>query len=464
MELSGKRVVVVGLGRSGLGVARLCVGQGARVTVTDSRGPDALAGAVEQLAGQVTLELSGHRVESFLEADVIVVSPGVPPIAELARAREQGVPILGELELAYRFVQAPVVAITGTNGKSTTTSLLGAMVAASGRPTFTGGNLGAPLVEAVGTEAAGPAGALVLELSSFQLETVERFHARVALLLNVSEDHLDRYPDYPSYLAAKARIFERQTAGDFAVVNGEEDQADCRSLAAGSAARLLTFRIEGPPAAGEGGAWATRDALLVQLPGGEVERLPRDLLKLAGRHNLQNALAALLGARLFGVDLAACERALGQFRGLPHRMELVGERAGVRFYNDSKATNVGSVVGSLTGFERSVVLIAGGKDKGGDYGPLLPLMGQVVREVVLIGAAADRIEAALAGQVPVHREADLASAVRRAAEIARPGQAVVLSPACSSFDMFTNFEERGAVFARAVRELEGGQRDGAGER
>jgi UDP-N-acetylmuramoylalanine--D-glutamate ligase len=452
MELRGKRVLVVGLGRSGVGAARFCAARGARVTATDARGADALVAELAQLAGVAALELGGHREQSFVDSDLIVLSPGVPEISGLAAARRAGVPILGELELSYRFVEAPVLAVTGTNGKSTTTSLLGAMVEASRRPTFCGGNLGVPLVEAIGSEAAGPTGALVLELSSFQLETVETFRARIALLLNLTEDHLDRYPTYAAYVAAKARIFERQTAGDWAVVNGDADQLDCRRLAAATRGRVVTFRLE-RGSTGEPGAWLAGDELQLQLPGGSLERIGRGALGLAGRHNVQNALAALLAARLFGVELVVCERALRAFSGLPHRMELVAEHGGVRFYNDSKATNVGSVVGSLTGFEHPVVLIAGGKDKGGDYAPLVPLLRRGARHVVLIGAAADKIERVLRGVVPLHRAVDLPAAVQLAAELARPGDAVVLSPACSSYDMFKNYEERGRVFADAARRL-----------
>jgi UDP-N-acetylmuramoylalanine--D-glutamate ligase len=455
VELAGKRVLVVGLGRSGIGAARLCAARGARVTATDQRGAEPLAEAVQALQGRVTLELSGHRDASFDEADLIVVSPGVPDdMPQLQRARGRNIPLIGELELSYRFVQAPIVAVTGTNGKSTTTSLLGAMVAATGRPTFVGGNLGSPLVEAVGTEAAGADGALVLELSSFQLETVQRFAAHVALLLNISEDHLDRYPSYEAYIEAKARIFERQTKQDFAVVNSEADQATCRRLAQRGEARILTFQMDG---AGEVSAWAEGEWLCVKLPRRATERIPRTCLTLPGRHNVQNALAALLGARLFGADLASCRAAIKDFSGLPHRMELVAQRSGVRYYNDSKATNVGSVVGSLTGFEWPVILIAGGKDKGGDYRPLLPLMGSVVKQVVLIGAAAGRMERALTGSVPLHRALDLEEAVHTAATLASGGDAVVLSPACSSFDMFDSFEHRGRVFADAVLDS-GGQR------
>jgi UDP-N-acetylmuramoylalanine--D-glutamate ligase len=455
MQLRGKRVLVVGLGRSGAGVARFCAAQGAQVTITDKRDAQALTDELRALEG-CALELGVHHLPSFLEAELIVVSPGVPEIPELTAARRAGVKILGELELSARFTQAQVLGVTGTNGKSTTTSLLGAMVEASGRPTFTGGNLGVPLVEALGSDAATSRGALVLELSSFQLETVEMFHAHVALLLNLTEDHLDRYATYAEYIAAKARVFERQTVGDWAVVNGDPDQLDCQRLAAASPAKMMTFRSE--RGAGGPGAWVEGDELQLQLPGGAIERIERSVLQLAGRHNVQNALAALLGARLFGVELAACVRALRAFRGLPHRMELAAEAHGVRYYDDSKATNVGSVVGSLTGFERPVVLIAGGKDKGGDYGPLIPVLRAVARHVVLIGAAADKIEGVLRDVLPLHHAADLPAAVALAAELARPGDAVVLSPACSSYDMFKNYEERGRVFAEAARRIAGGER------
>lgn len=453
MDLRGKRVLVVGLGRSGLGAARLCAARGARVSVTDRHGAGELGAALCELrALGVGLELGGHVAASFEAADLIVLSPGVPDLPELGAARRAGVPILGELELSYRFCQAPVIAVTGTNGKSTVTSLLGAMVAASGRPTFVGGNLGTPLSEAVGSPAAGPGGALVLEVSSFQLETVETFHAKVAVLLNLTEDHLDRYPTYAEYVAAKARVFERQTSNDYAVVNGAPDQAECVRLAANGGARVFKFAQKvGPGVAAwyEGGR-----TLAVELPIPHLS-VPRAELQLAGRHNVENALAALLGALLFGVDPEHCRSALRDFRGLPHRMELVAEVNGVPFFDDSKATNVGSVVGSLTGFERRIVLIAGGKDKGGDYDPLIPLLRQVARHLVLIGAAADKMQSVLDGVLPIHRAPDLPAAVRLAAELARPGEAVVLSPACSSYDMFQNYEERGRVFAAAARSLGG---------
>ncbi len=451
MELNGKKVLVVGLGRSGIGVTRFCASLGAKVVATDRRSEKELGDVAKSLSEIATLELGGHSGEIFKNAELIVVSPGVPELPEIAAAKKRGIPIIGELELSARFVKGQVLAVTGTNGKSTTTSLLGAMLSASGRPTFTGGNLGVPLVEALGSEAAGQSGTVVLEVSSFQLETVEQFKAHVALLLNLSEDHLDRYASYTDYVAAKARIFERQTARDFAVVNGETEQSECYALAREkSNALVLSFRLE----RGKGvSAWIEDHHFIVQLPDHPLERIPLSCFKLPGRHNLQNALAALLAARLAGAKIDACQTALEEFDGLAHRMQFVGELGGVKFFNDSKATNVGSVMGSLTGFEYPVVLIAGGKDKGGDYRALLSLVGSVVREVILIGAAADRIAQTLEGHLPLHRAKDLDDAVKKGAAIARAGEALVLSPACSSFDMFHNFEERGQVFAEAVKRL-----------
>lgn len=452
MQLNGARVLVVGLGRSGRAAAQLCLRRGARVTLTDSREASAFGNSLDALAAQSTLELGGHRLASFKGSDLVVVSPGVPPLPELDAAKAAGIPVIGELELAYRHVQAPIVAITGTNGKSTVTTMVGQMLQASREHVFFGGNLGQPLSEIVDTPAASPDGLLVLELSSFQLERIERFHAQIAVLLNLSDDHLDRYPSFAAYANAKARLFERQTAADSVVVSGESDQVEARRLAHTSAARVLTFQIDG--GRGQPHAWLDGDELCLRVEGAAVERYARDQLKLAGRHNTLNALAALLVARLAGASSDGCRTALAQFLALPHRMELVGEHHGVRFYDDSKATNVGAVVGSLAGFERKVVLIAGGKDKGGDYAPLRPVVREVCSHVVLLGAASDVIAAALDGVVPLHRARDMEHAVDLAANLATAGEAVVLSPACSSFDMFRDYTDRGRAFRQAVAQLD----------
>jgi UDP-N-acetylmuramoylalanine--D-glutamate ligase len=411
--LFGKKVLVVGLGRSGIAAARLCAARGAQVTVTDSQPAESLATALAQLPAAAKQEVGGHRAETFLGADIVVLSPGVPSLPEVEAARKRGITVTGELELASWFVDAPIVAITGTNGKSTTTTLCGAILSANGRPTFVGGNLGVPLAEAVGTPAGDSGGVCVLEVSSFQLETVESFRPQVAVLLNISPDHLDRHGTLEAYAATKARIFAAQTPADF----------------------------------------AESDALCVRLAGGPIEYYPAHLLGLVGRHNLENALAALVAGRLAGALPAEARHALLAFRPLAHRMELVGELDGVLFYDDSKGTNVGAVVAALDRFPRPVVLIAGGRDKGGSYEPLAQVMKQSGRGAVLIGEAAPKLREALAPVLPVEIAGSMEEAVAQAATMARSGDAVLLSPACSSFDMFRNYEHRAEVFRAAVNSL-----------
>ncbi|HJX53514.1 MAG TPA: UDP-N-acetylmuramoyl-L-alanine--D-glutamate ligase, partial [Polyangia bacterium] len=362
--LLGKKVLVVGLGRSGVAAARLGVARGAQVTVTDKQPAEALTAALAQLPPAAKREVGGHRAETFLAADLIVLSPGVPALPEVEAARKRGATVTGELELASWFVDAPIVAITGTNGKSTTTTLCGAMLAANGRPTFVGGNLGVPLAEAVGTPATEQGGACVLEVSSFQLETVESFRPQVAVLLNITPDHLDRHPTLEAYAAAKARIFSAQTPADFAVVNIDDPLVETAAKGIRSHCVPISTRR-----ALVVGGWIEGDALCVRLAGGPAEYYPAHLPGLVGRHNLENALAALVAARLAGALPAEARHALVTFRPLAHRMELVGELEGVLFYDDSKGTNVGAVVAALDRFPRPVVLIAGGRDKGASYEP-----------------------------------------------------------------------------------------------
>ena len=367
----------------------------------------------------------------------------MPP--ELAAARAAAVEITGELELASQFVSATIVAITGTNGKSTTTTLVGEMLRATGRPTFVGGNLGEPLAEAVGTPAAEAGGFCVVEVSSFQLETVGTFRPRVAVLLNITPDHLDRHGDLEGYAAAKARVFAAQTPDDFSVVNFDDPLA-VRASAAGRG-RRDGFSITRSLATG---AWLG-GPLMLKLTNQPPESYPADLPWLLGqRHNQANALAALLAARLAGASPAEARAGLLSFRPLAHRMELVAEADGIAYYDDSKGTNVGAVVAALDGFPRPVVLIAGGRDKGGDYEPLAEALRPVGRAAILIGEAADKMEAAFDGVLPVERAPTLEAAVDAAHRLARPGDAVLLSPACSSFDMFRDYAHRSEVFRSAV--------------
>lgn len=447
-NLTGKRVVVVGLGRSGIAAARLCANHGAAVTVNDAKPTEKLEAELALIPTSIGRVLGGHPAELFANADIIVLSPGVPPMPQIEAARARGAFVTGELELASWFVDATIVAITGTNGKSTTTTLCGAILGANGRPTFVGGNLGTPLAEAVGTQPARAGGTCVVEVSSFQLETVRNFRPQVAVLLNITPDHLDRYPDFSGYVAAKQRIFAAQTASDFAVLNIDDPNVELAARTIQSKCILIsTHRAMGV------GGWVEADMLCVRLPGGPVEYYPGQLPGLVGRHNQENALAALVAARLLGALPAEARYALMAFRPLAHRMELVGDFNDIEFYDDSKGTNVGAVVAALDGFPRKVVLIAGGKDKGGSYAPLAEVMKKSGRAAVLIGEAAAKIHAALDGVVPVEMATDMDDAVEKAAGLAERGDAVVLSPACSSFDMFRDYAHRAEVYRTAVKTL-----------
>ena len=449
MELYQKNTMVVGLGESGLAVVRFLTEHGAHVRVNDRRDAQALgAAASEAKALGAELVFGGHPQSAFEGLDLIVVSPGVPPLAQLDRAEERGVPVVSEVELAARFIEAPIVAITGTNGKSTVTTMIGAMCSRPGRRTFVGGNLGRPMIEAAGTDAGGKGGLVIVELSSFQLERVSQMKAHVALLLNVTADHLDRYPSFDSYAAAKARVFERQTAEDFAVLPA--DSPDLRELIADDGTVVLFGGRNGDVRVVDGVLFDTQTSL----------RVPVEELGIRGSHNVANACAAALVARLLGVhdeDIAAVLRG---FKGLAHRMQFVRSVAGVDYIDDSKATNVGAALASidgLTGSKGKIVLIAGGVDKGGSYQPLRERMGDEGRAVVVLGEAAPLLERAFAGScVELRRAASMDEAVSQASALARTGDIVLLAPACSSFDMFRSYAERGDQFQRAVQTL-GGQ-------
>ena len=449
MELSGKNTMVVGLGQSGLSVVRFLLGRGALVRVNDRRDADALGAAASEAAALgADLVLGGHPDTAFEGLDLIVVSPGVPPLPQLDAAAARGVPVVSEIELAARFIQAPIVAITGTNGKSTVTTLVGKMCARLGRPLFVGGNLGQPMIDAVGTDAARENGIVVVELSSFQLERVAQMKVHVAVLLNVTPDHLDRYTSFEAYAEAKARIFERQEADDFAILPA--DAPELRELVRGDGTVLLFGGLHGE-------VRVTDDALVDA--GGALRVSVRDL-RLRGRHNLSNACAAVLAARLVGVHADDIAAVLREFEGLPHRMQHVRTIDGVEYIDDSKATNVGAAVASIDGLAGSatkIVLIAGGVDKGGSYDPLRARMVEEGRAMVVLGEAAPLLARAFSGSSIELQHADsMQDAVARAAALAKPGDTVLLAPACSSFDMFRSYAERGEVFQQAVRTL-GGQ-------
>jgi len=453
VRLSGALVAVVGLGRSGLAVVRLLVDQGAQVVVNDVRSADELGEiAREAEVLGATLDLGGHDVTRLARCALVVVSPGVPRLSALSEVEQQGIPVVSEIELASWFIDSTVVAVTGTNGKSTVTTLIGEMCKATGRPTFVGGNLGTPLCEAVGSAAATGNGFVVVELSSFQLERIEKFRAHVGVLLNVTDDHLDRYDGLADYAAAKGRLFATQRAGDFAVAPSGDQLS--LSMARVSAGQLVAFGGVDGEVRREG------DALVDRVSGLSV---PIAELGIRGEHNISNAAAAALAARLCGVAPALIESVLGSFKGLPHRMQHVAAVQHVDYYDDSKATNVGAAVAALAGFARAkvkVVLIAGGKDKGGSYAPLREVLDKHGAGLVLIGEASDLIARAFEGSsLPIARASSMEAAVAAAHRLARWGEAVVLAPACASFDMFRSYAHRGDVFRDAVlalhKELEG---------
>lgn len=446
MELKGKKITVMGLAKTGVASVRFLVQAGASVTATDMRDEKALAAVFDELAGlDLRWVLGRHNENDFTGADLVVVSPGVPqehPMLQAARGK--GREVVSEIELASRFIKAPVVAITGTNGKTTTTTLTGELFEVSGFKTYVGGNIGDPLID---LPASGkPADVVVAEISSFQLEWIERFRPKVAALLNITEDHLDRYASYQDYIDAKLRIFENQTAEDFAVVN-RDDELVWKSVQ-GLKSRLFPFsRL----AELEEGIFCKGDQVVFRHAGRE-ERFDRNGFRLQGVHNLENIMAALACALLLGCDPLRCREKVNSFESLHHRMEFVREVGGVRYYEDSKATNVGSVAKALESFE-NITLIAGGKDKGGSYAPLAELVKARVRQLVLIGEAADRMERELGSLTRVQRAASIEEAVSRAAELTEAGGVVLLSPACSSFDMFKDYEERAERFIAAVKGL-----------
>jgi len=429
-ELEGQRVLVLGAGISGRSAAAFCARQGARVVLADEESqapPSGLPAGIEPRFGAPFPDPAGF--------DLVVPSPGVPPARYRARARR----VWGDIELAARALAVPIAAVTGTNGKSTTVRLLEAMLRAAGLRARAAGNVGDAALELVGA----PLDVAVLEVSSFQLETIERFRPRVAVLLNLTPDHLDRHGDLAGYLAAKARIFENQREDDVAILSAHPA---FDVLAAGLAARVLRFTAHG---AVPRGAFWDGDAVVLDTGGGAL-RLPLEGLPRPSGPLRENLLAALLAAHALGAEPAKALGALATFQALPHRCELVAERRGVRFVNDSKATNPGAAVAALALESRPVIWIAGGKDKGLDYAELAAARLAGVRVALLIGAAAPRIAAALAGRVPVEEVGTLEAAVARAAALARPGEVVLLSPACASFDQFRNFEHRGERFRELV--------------
>jgi UDP-N-acetylmuramoylalanine--D-glutamate ligase len=452
MELKGKKVLVVGLGKSGLAAALFLRRRGAQVTVSDIRSAEALAKEIPALieAG-IMVETGGHGLLTFRRQDLIVVSPGVPlNTPELAQVKSFGLPVIGELELAARFIKGRMLAITGSNGKTTTTALVGEILQKAGLPTLVGGNIGVPVASLI--EQSTDETWSVLEVSSFQLETTEEFHPAISVILNITPDHLDRHGTFENYALFKERIFAAQDERDCLVLNA--DNARTAEAASRSSARIYWFSVEHPV---EQGAWLEQGNVVYRpAPDAATEIImPLSGIPLKGAHNVENVLAAVVAARLAGAPAVAIRQAVENFQVVEHRLEYVATHNGVDFYNDSKATNVDATAKAVAAFDSGVHLILGGKDKGSDYTLLAPLLRARVRAVYTIGSAAAKIESQLRGVVSIESCETLDNAVIAAASAAHPGEVVLLAPACSSFDQYENYEQRGRAFKKLVSERRG---------
>jgi len=448
MDLHNKRVLVVGLGKSGVASALFLNAKGARVTVSDSKSEDQLGDAIPVLLDHgIAVETGGHGERTFHGQDLIVVSPGVPVDAPpLVQARALGETVIGEIELAAQFFPGTIVAITGSNGKTTTTTLAGKIIAAGGFPAIVGGNIGTPAISLV--EGATPDTIAVLEVSSFQLETIQTFRPKVAVVLNVTPDHLDRHRTFATYVDAKARIFENQQATDFAVLNA--DDPTCVALAARTQARPFWFSRKKEV---NQGAYTRDGGIVFRDAKTQSEIMPISQIPLKGAHNLENVLAAICVGAVLGCKPEAMRQAIRHFKAVEHRLEYVATVRGVEYYNDSKATNVDATIKALESFPANIHIILGGKDKGSDYRVLKDLLKERAKRVYTIGVAAEKIESQIKDSVEIVHAETLAVAVKRVASTAEAGDVVLLAPACASFDQFENYEERGRVFKQLVRAL-----------
>ena len=452
MELKGKKVLVVGLGKSGLAAALFLRRRGAQVTVSDIRSAEALARDIPALLEEgINVEAGGHGLLTFRRQDLIVVSPGVPlDTPELVQVRNFGLPIIGELELAARFLKGKTIAITGSNGKTTTTTLVGEILKAAGLPTLVAGNIGVPVISL--TDDSTDDSWSVLEVSSFQLESTEKFHPQIAVILNITPDHLDRHGSFENYALAKERIFAAQNENDFAVLNA--DNARAAAASARSRAKVYWFSLEHSVPQG---AWVDGGHILFR-PAQDAPVETIMLLSgipLKGEHNVENVLAAVCASRLAGAAPEVIRSAVENFKAVEHRLEYVATINGVEFYNDSKATNVDATAKAIAAFSGGIHLILGGKDKNSDYTLLSDLLRSRVKAVYTIGSAAEKIESHLRGVVSLHSCETLNKAVTTAAAAAHPGEVVLLAPACSSFDQFDSYEHRGRIFKELVHEWRG---------
>lgn len=449
MQLRGKRISILGAGRSGLAVARFVRKRRAHAFLSEAAPAEKFTDLINEL---VELEVKyefGENTHLVLESDMIVISPGVPldsPIVTLARQKE--ITIISEIELAYHYCDAPIIAVTGTNGKTTTATLVGEIMKRAGWNTFVAGNIGLPFCDVI-DQAKGEKSVVVLEVSSFQLDTIEEFRPKVSMILNITPDHLDRYPNYEGYIQSKFRIAENQKGQDIFIYNHDDEVV--RSFADTLSIKTWGFSLK---AALKQGAYLDGDNVIIRTGREKEFLISKDAVSIPGPHNLMNAMASALAAKAMQVELPRIAEVLGSFEGVEHRIEFVRELDGVKYYNDSKATNVDSLFYALGSFKAPIVLIAGGKDKGNDYTQVLQLVKDNVKTLIAVGQGGEKLEEYFKSVKPVMSAGfSMEEAVKLARETAKPGDIVLLSPACASFDMFNNYEHRGQVFKELVKGL-----------
>jgi len=447
MELAGKKIVVIGMGKTGIATAAFLGGQGASVVAVDEKPSRDWGQAFSQLTGQKWLSVGGYDVKVLDGVDMVVPSPGIPPHNDILTAAQiNNIPIISEIELAYRFIRVPIIAVTGTNGKTTTTTLLGKILAHAGKKVFVGGNIGNPLIEYAGSPQTDDF--IVAEISSFQLQWAKTFRPHAAVLLNITCDDVNYHGSFEEYRRVKASIFENQSPNDLAILNAEDETQE--GLASAIRAQVVRFSSDRPIRPGIG---LQNDFIVYSKPDGSDERYPLSMIALPGLHNVENVMASVVVARFCGCSQQSIVEAVSDFRGLPHRIEFSGEKRSVKFYDDSKGTNVDAVVRALQTFSTPVILLLGGRDKDGNFEALKPLLSQKTKQVILFGEARERIEPQIGKSVPIGKEATLKAAIESAYHNAQPGDIVLLSPGCASFDEFANYKERGNFFKEVVRTL-----------
>lgn len=447
MHLAGKKITVVGMGKTGLAVAKFLGKKGAKVTVTDEKPSDQWGAGFELIAKEKWLEIGNYNAEILDDAEMIIPSPGVPPYNDLlVAALRAKIPVISEIELAYRFLKVPVIAVTGTNGKTTTTTLLGEILKNSGKKIFVGGNIGTPLIEYV--EGSQKEDFVVAEISSFQLQWIEKFCPFIAMLLNVTSDHFNYHGSFAEYLRVKTRVFANQGKSDFAILNAEDPAQE--GIEKKIRSKIIKFSSSHEL---QSAIFLKKDIIIFKVPGSGEEQYPLSIINLPGLHNVENVMAAIMAARFCGCSQESIKASIADFRGLPHRIEFAGEKNSVKFYDDSKGTNVGSVVRALDTFTKPVILLLGGRDKDGDFETLKPLLSAKTKKVILFGEAQNRIASLIGGSVPYLKELKLREAIVIAYKNSQPGDVILLSPGCASFDEFTDYKERGDYFKKVVRSL-----------